>query len=234
MTTVVTDGKYMIADRRVSQTISIRARCGKHSNTSEHRARVDTAIKLIAPQNLIYKGVGVKCMGFAGSESYLELMHRITRSPRDSIEFDTVLQTLHLFEVGTSVTSTGTFLVILENGKVCKCNITPRNSRLQVAWTEIPFETSDFVMIGSGAGVWKQFDALIDADVPMLEAFLFCAHIDPSSTENYSVYSVADHEIFTDVRPGMAEIMNAVDSVRKKVKFFDHTRKPMAIPIMDT
>lgn len=228
MTTIVSDGNYVIADRRGTHRISVRRQINTKSESKLLNARVDEHLKLLTPQNFVYENDVIKCFASSGSAMYLNMVQRLARTNRRNIDLDHILASLHMLECG-NLSLRATFLVLCERTGLSKFAIHPSNGHFNVSWQNLDTRDGKYHFIGSGSNVWEQFEPLLSRPVSMLDAFLFTAHLDPASVENYSVYSLKDNELYVEVIPSREDIQKAVETVQKSLNFHDPNRKPLGI-----
>lgn len=227
MTTIVTDGKFVISDTRASRKITATQDTGRERFTKTHRILTDDEVKIFCPAKLRVMGEEVACLAFSGTgfhqERYLEL---------DKLNATLSLEMMAIFLQGMSCGSdklSSHTLIMTKSGHIYTLRIDQRG-RYQCDFIKIEIDEGKFLVLGSGFHAWKPIRDRLKEPVSALDVFFYCAHMDPASSDRYSAYSLEDHHLFTNIHPAASVVEQGIDNIVKKIKYFDPSIKPLAIP----
>lgn len=230
MTTIFTDGKFMIADRRSTRSViskDVIASSGRRN--SNYEFSTDATVKLTVPPNMKFRGKQIACMATAG-DGYIGDHFRNLAAVKRPMDLDALLDGIDGMPCNTSETS-ATILALFKNGEIRSFEIRSRfENRVHVYAVkdkEHPLGPGypTLYSVGSGSSYWGKIASSIVKPVSMLDVFLFSTHLDPYSVESYSVYSLEEDHLYTHVNPSGEEVEAAIKRIQDATVFYNPSRK---------
>lgn len=230
MTTVMTDGKFMIADKQSSGRYRVRrVHNGKAKNIS-HPVVTRQSVKIHTPDNLFTAGLKIKAIGFAGGVSIINCLSKILCSPvysstsvkerpKDLTEIFNVFRGLSAY-----INSGFSMLCLCEDGKVITMNYTPPEKidyeRPGSFTTDVhDYSEGKIFAIGTGGSVWSHYKDFMPKDVHIRDAFHFVTHLDQNSSHDYSVYSLEEDKLIDHVSVDESGVITLVSKLQQEMNF---------------
>lgn len=227
MTTIVTDGKFLIADMRTSGAPPRYHKARAFSQVEMDRLRRDTACKIVTPEHVTlgrHKVLAYACTGMVGLQAFFDNV-AISREPIDLLKTAKLLDK-HPMGCGDLLR----IVALTNDGKVHSILLDEHMHLARIVHT-IQEVKDQPLAFGSGANGFNALSAYLARRLTPLEVFHFCAHTDASSCNNYSVYSVDAHEHYVVVLPGEEEIKECVRAVQGAFNFYNPSLKPTGSPL---
>jgi hypothetical protein len=220
MTTIITDGNFLIADMRTTTPIWLEG--GVRTTFKNQRAYRDTTCKIILPLMMHAGQEQVLAAAFCGSTLLYAYYDNLAAS-KTPVNLDVEGMRLNGVHVGPHEWSTqGVFL--LANGTLYVLDLSVVNGRYAVRKKHL--KPKGVLGFGSGGSFWDRISCMATKPITPLQAFHFCAHLDKTSCNNYSVYSRAHHEMYAAVIPSEDEVRDAITSTQDSLQFYNPKAKP--------
>ncbi len=210
MTTITTDGKYLLADKLTTIPKSTKDR-GALGFINE--IKYDTSIKIVLPNDLVwYKGkdkIKVKATAFSGR------LNRDKPHPCTMVAmFKCVNDYVRSVQTGAVNAFKGRMLCLLETGNVLEIAL--------ANYHESPSEyvAGSFTHIGSGScSITSYVETLVESKaITLREAFHYACVLDENSNYNsYSVYGLEEDRLYGTVNVSKEEIEAAFNKVKQYV-----------------
>ena len=210
MTTIMTDGKYLLADKLTTIPKSTKDR-GVLGFINE--IKYDTSIKIVLPNDLVwYKGkdkIKVKATAFSGR------LNRDKPHPSMMVSmFKCVNDFVRSVQTGSVNAFKGTMLCLLETGNVLDIALAD--------YREHPSEhaAGSFTHTGSGSrSITSYVETLVESKaITLREAFHYACVLDENSNYNsYSVYGLEEDCLYGTVNVTREEVVAAYEKVKRYV-----------------
>ena len=237
MTTILTNGEYLIGDHRL--TVGMGAdRRGIDINTgnssrlgylTDHRVKIhllDDKVKLFNPKNTSDYAVA---FGLAGSSVEINKVIELTRVMKSS--------SIELRVLGDKITAirnpsvTFGMLVLFKSGACGTITFTPMGNGSK-STTKL-FPKGKIVSIGSGSTIHKALGDLLPKDITAEELIILSAGSDKHTSPSYSVYGRNENILYSIVRQRPDEVKRRFKEImttrleyqRHKVKIHTNTFK---------
>lgn len=220
MTTIVSNGYYMIADKRTTQTsrviknsMSLASECENFKYSRPHiTGYLDETTKLIPQPKTTYKNKKVLCIGMAGEAGFINYQLSL-------LSYMTMDQLLKLNSEINTVEAGCTFLFITEDFHSHKVNYSPAHERII---TVSSFPPGVSVVVGSGGGIIgslnRRMPGVFDK-AHILSLFLFATNTDKGSSNCFDVYGTREAKYFCKIIPSQKEVQSRCEEVSKLLNF---------------
>lgn len=221
MTLVITDGQYVIADkRRYSKNPEHPEKYSEnrdfHRRSHHGRKYFDGIDKLIpAPMNVKYGGVKVLAISAAGQVKDIDAFYRLMHLCDLKAYFASI--------AGTTVGPIGptySVLAIMEDQSSVSIDVTIPTTRLNVKTVVKPKGAINY--IGCGGDLISHLTSSYNAkfeNVSLLDMFLFGANSTSGCSTNYDVYGVQENQYYRDRCPNHDALKVATRRVLSTVNF---------------
>ena len=235
MTTIVTNGKFLISDRRLTQAISHTSIAAGKAKNYSHEAYLDVAVKTCVPENAYYFDKKVLAFAGAGGATFYNNFCAVTELDRYK---KTRLDLVSLMDIldGTPCPDNHTLaeiVMVLEDGTSAVFSLSGELRKgIYVYRSDIKTYKEDEIFVaGSGSQYWNTLNKafLEDFKPTPYEVFLLCAHMDPFSSESYSAYSLEDNHFFVEVNPTDLDVSKALARFQHSVQLWNPIRKPTSL-----
>lgn len=230
MTTIVSNGYFLIADRRSTIRVETNYLTGGEIKRGDTRFYKDQTNKIITPQNIYIGDKLVRAIACSGNIDFIFYTLSLSK-----LGFDINLPSIFACVAGIPAPSkvSCTLLAVTEDNVTHKFRFVSTVTSGENLWRvdSERFAPGTIVVAGSGGDVWDETVPLLTdgRDMDVLDVFTFCAHRDSWSSDHYSVYGVTAHELFEDVRPREEEIFESMRRISDKIRHFRPENKPKAI-----
>lgn len=228
MTTIVTNGKFLIADRRGHVEVNVQRVAGGKIVSDVQESQYDDTCKIYLPNQLEIKGWKVMAIACSGPIAYhLNLMDI---DQKISGGFDMEKFGAGIDGMICAPNQNGTIVSILENGWIVKQSLTAKATGAIFLYdvdTSV-FKSNQIIAAGSGAAVIRQMPPTAYDHLDVQDVFALCAHTDKWSSDSYSAYSLEENHLYEVVNPSNREIQDAVLRAQFGLKFFNPEIKPKA------
>lgn len=221
MTTIITDGNFIIADKRTSGVWSP----GSSSCRSKKRpAKVATDVteKIVILEHkepVTFKNKKVVAMAFSGSVNVGDQMISVVKKTKVINHYFDQLSVMPT----TNHTATS-FILVFEDGssQVIRTSILPNKEKIHINY--LPVETvGNFSSIGSGSGLYKvllpYFPKDIKEKITLLDLFFFMVHTDEASSDNYDVFCMKERKLVRNCKPTKAAVLESVLKIQSLLDF---------------
>lgn len=227
MTTIITDGNFLIADRRTSSTHRIRNKW--------YPVKTDDTVKIHLSTMATYGGKRVKAMAGAGDgyfcESY-EHMLKSFDSEKHAIELETYHEILRKQSMPSGA-SAARILLLMEDATVLvfdvKIHHMPSNKANRPSIRTMATKPGSIVALGSGGYVWDALHKFTNSKLDAIDVFTFCTHINEGSSDSYSAYSLKEDHLYTQVNPTPQDVEERVKRVHGALELYRPSVKPRAL-----
>lgn len=228
MTHIVTDGNYIIADKRASfMSGSGAIQAGVTPGTKRAQFRRDDSVKIILPKDEIYVNkketracnysptVAIAMAGGHGNihNHPLNMLMKIG----DMTEY------VKLLNANTFTNTDFTILALSQNGDVHVISDAVRNNAVTWGITTTPAKSlanGTYISIGSGGFQKRLLEAPYKKkDITLMDAFFWGSYLDKSSSLDYSVYGREENHLFCTVKPSEEVVKASVDKVHALYAF---------------
>lgn len=217
MTTVITDGLYMIADKRLTHTFRIDL-----DQTVERVVSGDYSVKIVQPEFNFLLGQRVAAIGFSGVASMITSTMTLIKKTED---LDQVFQSINLLGLTEKIKMEA--LVVMTDGYIylVKVGDIPVGSPV----TYNGFRAGSVVAIGSGSALSYHVAKLSTKRIHLQDIFLFLVHFDDSSSVTHDAWSLAQNLLVTDIPVTKEQEKAAVDRFEQSVQFYRENRKDRTV-----
>lgn len=206
MTTIITDGRYLIADR-------VSSYYGARNIKIEETKKIE-----IIPPSLKNKGEPLRAIAFSGSGN----MSRAVTAIFGLCGYNVSIAAKVLGEMPLQGDASALFLAY--DGKTKKMEFEGfatsvlRPAGVNVRSKDIEFTSGKpYYAIGSGSSFWEMMAPLMKTRSTLLEVFLTCAHFDEHSGYEYSIFDRKTGALLPSVKPKADFVKKAVDRVIKSI-----------------
>lgn len=238
MTHIVSNGKYLIADKRTSFMNGASGDgTGKVPGTRRSHFCRDDSIKITIPKErlVVSKSVAankepklIKAVAMSGS-NLPDYMHPVRLLLRigDLTEYAAMLNANAFAQTSFSM------MALVEDGSVC---VLQRSKvRDEIRWSITTTSADEFakgayVAMGSGSEHRLLEEVYKKKEITLLDAFFYGSHLDRASTTDYSVYGLEEAHFFATVRPTEADVRESYNKVRGLFEF--NKLKKRYLPIL--
>lgn len=204
MTTILTNGKYIIADHRLTETIGhsereLDIRTGgkdRLMTLSDRRIKIhrfDNRINVFHPNNKENRAVA---FGMAGASVEIDKVNEL-------MKFSSI-HTVTVRELGKKIIDICNpravfgLLILFESGDSITVTFSPigKTSKMEIKL----FPKGKFVSIGSGSAIHKALADLIPKNMTLEEMFILSCGSDKHTSPSYSVYGVKEDILYAVVQ----------------------------------
>lgn len=213
MTYLITDGQYLIADKRSSFTIGMVTASNKNkAGGTRKRTRRDDAVKIITYTDAFYKENRVVAGAFSGTYSSpgAHLLNILTTMK----DLDMMVK---LITDGAIKPESAGVLFCLDDGSFLSLKGSYNENGIKYTFQKAAagsFKNRILLSDGGGAHYSHLLNPLYeDGKITLLDAFFFGAHFSDSCTTDYSVYGVEENHLFTTVQPSAETVKESIDKV---------------------
>lgn len=225
MTTIISNGYYMVADKRTTlpaprqkKTTSLESRCEnfKHSRPPV-TGYLDETTKLIPEPKTTYNDKKILCLAAAGSVSVINYQLALLAH----MTMDQLLKLNSSTDGGEGGCS---FIFITEDFHTHKVHYAAGHDD-PISMSSFPPGTN--VVLGSGNSIINVIDRRLPGvfnKVHILSLFLFTTNTDKGSSNCFDVYGCREAKYFCKIIPTHEEVRSRCDEVTKLLKFGE-TRK---------
>lgn len=210
MTTILTDGNYLIADHRVTETRGRNHRLVDLHRPASKRIGLlnDFRKKLqLFPESTIFRNprnpkARAVAYGLAGGvrevDQVINLVESMTGCDVDARELISSIVTVCSPRVMISL------IIVFDDHTSMKTSFMPVVSETKTT-TEYGV-AGKFMSTGSGSTIHRTLKSLLPKDITLEEMFILSAGSDRSTSPSYSVYGVKEKTLYMVVSPSPAEI----------------------------
>ena len=221
MTTIVTDGDFLIADMRTSSPLVVPTAPRVHFKGQ--KVFRDTTCKIVIPINLWAGGQQVVAYAFSGA-TYLFRYFDNLAAYKDRVDLEGQAKLLNK-TIGMSDNDTATGVFLLADGTQHLIWISVNQGGLSIRQQHL--KKKGIFAYGSGSVVWSKLWLHANRPLTALQVFHFCAHTDKASSNNYSAYSREENKLFAAVFPPEIEVAEGVGSTHAALLLYNPKLKPM-------
>ncbi len=224
MTTIFTDGKYLIADQRTRGNYRVR--------DNSYKVKTDDSDKItLTPKHVFVNGLQVKaiaqCGSLGASTAFIELLKSHVKD-----EHDVHIETLSKGLKYTNVCSGGscTLVMLTSEGVVVTLSLEANHSSPTI-YTSVTLKKQkkdEILGWGSGSTMWDRLHKFAMRKIELIDAFSFCAHNDEWSSDRYVVYSLEQDKTYS-VSPKPEEIEMRVRNFWSSIDPHRPSVKPVAL-----
>ncbi len=206
MTTIVTNGHYLIADHRVTNNFKIESSTHVIENQKETMYDTHNKIFVIPIDKVVtLKDKRIKAFAYAGSAGvYAYLVELIKTSKDTNINLYQALRTLSKYEHGQFIAvnydSTSTKAILKgfhNNGSYLQC----------------VNEIGKLIIVGSGSEPVSELLFKIGSGYNIVDAFHTAVMFDNYTSPSFSVFGVEENHLFTNVLYPIEEIKKSFDRI---------------------
>lgn len=227
MTHIVTDGKYLIADKRTTFSAGNHKRHQSDPGSNRREFRRDDSVKLYLPTSKILLSNTAED-DTANRIKLVTLSGTVPVGGGHPIKILASLGSLYEYRrfLNSSVFANQSFtlLVVTENNSVTTLNreMTDDGCMWRMhTHSSSRFTNGGYLAMGSGSQYNR---SLIDAafkekKITLLDLFLYGSHLDPGCSTDYSVYGFHENHLYTTVRPDEEMVSAAYNKVLDLFKF---------------
>lgn len=209
MTTVICDGLYMIADRRVSSVHYT----GLHKKEA-FQVKADNSTKIVMPESSFYAGIPIRAIGFAGAVGVVSTFCACIKPDQDIFEVSRVVETT----IKNSRMSMSA-LLLLDDRRVVKYTTHTERGVTNTHPYAI-YKAGRLVGIGGGSQNLDLVAYNLKKRAHIQDVFLFLAHQDTGTSETHDVYSVAQNTLVTGIPVSQQYLKKAVETIQANLEFF--------------
>lgn len=225
MTTVVSNGYYLIADKRLTHTNPRRAIDPDTNALSTLTAIFDDEVKLFSGENVRYTVNDVKVMAFGLAGDITEA-ERFMFAANDGCLLDFCSRYTKLMALKSEKNEFGVLCLMEDHTSVLiEFTHQARDLFADVVYTASLSEPGMPLCIGSGASGFKQifrnglFDELALMGAHPLNIFLAMASLDIHSSTSYDAYSLEEDKLVTGLVPEEEAVLASLEEFSSVFKF---------------
>ncbi len=235
MTTILTDGNYIIADKRVTTTLNLSSSTDK----KEHLVYTDVQMKITPVKEVYYAGQAISCMAFSGDAGLItRIKDRVLVGnmasnkgefqPKRSIDLNLVLDAISASISKSSEPRSVSMFALCQDSDTYwafSCKEADGNSQIDAELRE----SGCISGIGSGLDLFSEINPYLIMPPHLIDLFMFCAHTDDQSSVIHDIYGKKEKVMIMNSRPTDEEVERSVNHVQSLLMFHRFGRKPAAV-----
>lgn len=225
MTTITSNGHFLIADKRASITHVSSVGNQAYMQTAVHHSQAEQHVKIFSDLADAYSVNGERVVAYAtsGSATAAETFMRAAKG----FELRVFAKAYVTLRVCTGDNDSFALTCVTENRKTVKLSLTVEVKDNVIAryYTTSYYKPGEICISGSGFGLLRSMinagamsKESLNAHHP-LNVHMFAAGLDRHSNSDYDAYSAEEDKLVVGLKPDPETIQGAVDLIASEFKF---------------